>query len=44
MRARLLDLAVFLGATPDDLVLTAGTLEGLNSSPMVSTCRRATRS
>ena len=30
LRARLLDLAVFLGATPDDLVLTTGTLEGLN--------------
>jgi len=30
LRTRLLDLAVFLGATPDDLVLTTGTLEGLN--------------
>jgi selenocysteine lyase/cysteine desulfurase len=30
IRARLLDLAVFLGGTPDDLVLTRGTLEGLN--------------
>jgi selenocysteine lyase/cysteine desulfurase len=30
LRARLLDLAVFLGGTPDDLVLTTGTLEGLN--------------
>jgi isopenicillin-N epimerase len=30
IRSRLLDLAVFLGATPDDLTLTSGTLEGLN--------------
>jgi selenocysteine lyase/cysteine desulfurase len=30
VRARLLDLAVYLGATPDDLTLTSGTLEGLN--------------